>query len=363
MEKCEKIIEIEVEKKFGGTEGKTPEINRTTSMEIEDETKCSKIDEKHQKENSTESSVELNNSSSTYYSNTNKSMNNSLDKSINKKDSHKIIFKIDKINNNKKNNFFKLEYLNEIYLNLILDEKKANLKIDYGYMKNQSHMNEQMRAILVDWLIEVHHRFYFKRKTLFQTIYIIDLYLSHKTIKKEHLQLLGVASLLISAKENEIIYPSLEQFINITDNAYQKSELLKMEIHILQTLDFEILMPTAEEFYNILSKKIKFDKLQHHLGEYFLDSSLIDYNMLKYKQSTIGLSCIYIVMKFYGLNGYKDLYTSKFILCDSSQKQIKECAKDLCYLVKKLSKSYLKATREKYSLKEYDSVTFICEEK
>ena len=85
--------------------------------------------------------------------------------------------------------------------------------------------------------------------------------------------------------------------------------------------------------------------------------------MLKYKPSTIAIACTYIVMKFYCLNGYKDLYLSKLISGDSTQKLIKDCAKDLCYLVKNISKSPLRATKDKYSLEEYDNVVALCEEK
>ena len=144
-----------------------------------------------------------------------------------------MIFKIDKINSNKKlKNIINIEYLDEIYTNLILEEKNANFKIEKHYMNQQNDINQQMRAILVDWLIEVHYHFHLKEKTLFQAIYIIDLYLSYKIIHKIKLQLLGVASLLIAVKENEIFYPRIEEFINIADNAYKKEELLSMEIQV-----------------------------------------------------------------------------------------------------------------------------------
>ena len=346
------------------------ENNNFIPMEEEDESTNSNINEL--KENDSKNKVvkissELNCSASTINSNANKSTNtslNSLDKSVNnKKEESDIIFKIEKINSNKKlNNINNNEYFDEIYTNLRLDEKNSNLKIEKHYMKQQNDINQQMRAILIDWLIEVNNRFHFKEKTLFQAVYIIDLYLSYKIIHRIKFQLLGVASLLIAVKENEIFYPRIDEFISITDNAYKKEELLNMELQVLKTLNFEILVPTAEEFYNILSKIFNFNNIQHHLGEYFLDSSLVDYNMLKYKSSTIGISCAYIVMKFYCLNGYKDLYLSKLISGDSTQKLIKDCAKDLCHLVKNLSKSYLRATKDKYSCAEYDCVATLCEE-
>lgn len=360
MEKSKIIEKIDIKKTSKKNKEKNNKSRSIIPMEVENENKALEVDEYN-----AESLADLDSSTSTY--NSIKSLNNSLNsinKSINKKEEHEIIFNIKKENKNnkKKINNFEDNYFDEIYLNLLLEEKNANLKINSSYMKQQIDINDQMRAILVDWLIEVHHRFRFKRKTLFQTVYIIDLFLSNNVIYKKNLQLLGVASLLISAKENEVIYPTIEDFISITDNAYNISELLNMEIHVLQTLNFDILLPSPEEFYNILSKIFNFNKIQHHFGEYFLDSSLIDYNMLKYKYSTISNASIYIVMKFFHLNGYKDLYSSKLILANTSEKLIKECAKDLCILVKNLSNSYLKATKEKYSSKELDNVAKILEQ-
>ena len=153
-------------------------------------------------------------------------------------------------------------------------------------------------------------------------------------------------------KRTEIFYLRIIEFVSITNNAYTKEELLGMEMHVLQTLNFKILSSTSEEFYNIISKVFNFNKKPHLLGEYFLDSSLVDYNFLKYKPSVIGAACAYFVMKFFGIKGYKDLYSSRIIMEENPQKTIKDCAKNLCFLVKNLSNSYLKATRDKYSLEE-----------
>ena len=61
-----------------------------------------------------------------------------------------------------------------------------------------------MRAILLDWLIEVHMGFKFREDTLFLTIHIIDTYLSVKKIERCNLQLLGITALFIACKQNEI---------------------------------------------------------------------------------------------------------------------------------------------------------------
>ena len=265
--------------------------------------------------------------------------------------------------NSNANLSFNSEYYDETYLNLLLEEKNLKSKINTDYMKNQNDINHIMREILVDWLIEVHYRFYFKRKTLYQTVAIIDLFLSQKNVQKVNLQLLGITSLLIACKENEVYYPKLEVFINITNNAYNKKELLEMEKLVLNTLNFEILSPTSEEFYNILSKIFNFNKTQKLLGEYFMDSSLLEYKMLKYKPSVIAAGCAYLVMKFFGIKG-KELFLSKIIIEENSpHKIIKECVKELCFLVQKLSNSKLRTTKTKYSLEEYGEVALLCDNK
>ena len=240
----------------------------------------------------------------------------------------------------------KNEYLDEIYMNLLLDEKKFKNKINPEYFSFQKSINYKMRSILIDWIIEIHFYFKFLKKTLFQTVYIIDAYLSKKNIDKKFLQLLGVASLLISCKENEIIYPRLNKLIQLTDNAFTISELKNMEIKIMKTLNFDILSPTAEEFFEINAKFFNFSDEHMCVGEYFLKCSLIGYIILKYNQSTIAIACGYIIMKCFNLEG-TDLIL-KNCNFDIKEKEIKNCAKELCFLIKDLFKSSLGVVKNIY---------------
>lgn len=307
--------------------------------------------------------------------------NNNLNEMKNKGQSHRENFSNENNNNllyeeeNKKKIFdynfesgedlisFVGEYLDEIYTNLLYDDEESKLKPKLGYMSNQKDINEQMRAILIDWLIEVHYRFRLKSETLFQTVWIIDTYLTFQQIQRAKLQLLGIASLLISCKSQEIYYPPLKEFIDITDSAYEKSELLEMENNILKILNFNIVSPTSNNFYNIIAKAFNFDKKQFYLGRYFLESALIDYQMLRYSSSVIAVSCAYIVMKFFEINNYKILYNSDVVREKCPQKAIKEAAREICYLVKNLSQSTLKAVKDKYSLSQFLNVAQYCEQK
>jgi hypothetical protein len=66
----------------------------------------------------------------------------------------------------------------------MLDTEKEFIA-QMGYMTRQNDINEKMRAILIDWLIEVHYKFKLLPETLFLTVNLIDRYLervvTHRT--------------------------------------------------------------------------------------------------------------------------------------------------------------------------------------
>ena len=228
-------------------------------------------------------------------------------------------------------------------------------------MQNQKDINEQMRAILVDWIIEVHFNYNFKEETLYQTIWIIDTYLSYENCPRTQLQLLGVTSLLIACKYNEVIYPKLIEFINITDKAYEIKDILNMEQKILKKLDFNILVPTSLQFYDILSKIYNFDNKQYYFGKYFMDSCLIDYDMIFFSSSIIALSCAYIVTKFFNIKDYKILYcinNKNYIL---QQNMIKESARQMYFIVQNLNQTNLNSIKKKYSLEKFGNIEQYCQ--
>ena len=96
-------------------------------------------------------------------------------------------------------------------------------------MEYQNDINEKMRRILIDWLIDVHLKFKLVLETIYLTVNLIDHYLEIVRIKRIILQLIGVTSLLIAFKCEEICPPDVKYFTRIIDNAYNKEELFQME--------------------------------------------------------------------------------------------------------------------------------------
>ena len=261
--------------------------------------------------------------------------------------------------NNQENISYAGEYLEEIYMNLLLEERESTIKPKFGYMANQPEINEIMRAILIDWIIDVHLRFNLRQDTLFMTIWLIDTYLSFALVQRDKLQLLGITCLLISGKAHEIYYPQHNKLLEMTDNAYIKEEMLTMENEILKKLNFFIVCPNPIDFYNILSKMFNFGKKQYYLGNYFIEAALINYPILKYSSSVIASSCAYLVMKYYKINGYQKLYNNFIVNEKCPEDVIKDAAKEIYFLVDNLSKSKFKSVKKKFSLTQFENVSEI----
>jgi cyclin B len=255
------------------------------------------------------------------------------------------------------------EYINDIYSNLLSDEKNLKVKPNFGYMEQvQTDIDQNMRGILIDWLYDIHDKCHYKDETLYQMIWIIDTYLSMVQVPRTKLQLVGAAALLISCKEHEITFLKLHEIAYLTANAYTTEEIAKMENTILKKLSFNIIAPAPLDFYNIISKAFKFDKKQYLLGKYFLETYLISYESVKYPASVVGVSCAYIVMKFFKFINYNELYSKDFINSSNPQKSIKEAAREICFIMKGIDSSRLSAVKNKYSTNENLNVVQLLEE-
>ena len=78
-----------------------------------------------------------------------------------------------------------------------------------GSIKKQTEITGKMRAILVDWLVEVHLTFKLVPETLYLTVWLIDKYLEKEQVTRSALQLLGVTAMLVASKYEEIYAPEV----------------------------------------------------------------------------------------------------------------------------------------------------------
>lgn len=176
--------------------------------------------------------------------------------------------------------------------------KKGSFKVN-GYIEKQTHISERMRAILVDWIVEAHKKFKLLPETLFMAVNIIDRYLDVATISREKLQLVGVTALFVCAKYEEIYPPQLKDFIELTQKAFTKSDILAMEGSIVNSLKFNLTVPSSLRFLERYSRVEKLDKRSFDLSQYLLELSLVEYKFVKFPESMKACAAIYLTNKLF----------------------------------------------------------------
>jgi len=194
------------------------------------------------------------------------------------------------------------EYVQDMYHHF--RGKEAITSVRPLYMENQPHINERMRSILVDWLVEVHLKFKLVPETLYLTINLIDRYLERQEVSRPRLQLVGVTSLLIASKYEEIYPPELRDLVYICDRAYTRGEIISMEEKILKTLEYNITIPSAHAFLVRFLKAAHADKRIVQLSCYILDGTLQSYNLLHYLPSQLAAAAVFVARRTVGRNSW-----------------------------------------------------------
>ncbi|XP_065848236.1 cyclin-A1-1-like [Euphorbia lathyris] len=247
----------------------------------------------------------------------------------------------------------------DIYKHLRASESKKRPSTDFMDTV-QKDINCSMRAILVDWLVEVAEEYRLVPDTLYLTVNYIDRYLSGNVMNRQKLQLLGVACMMIASKYEEICAPQVEEFCYITDNTYFRDEVLEMESAVLNYLKFEMTAPTAKCFLRRFVRAAQgvneVPSMQLEcLANYISELSLLEYTMLSYAPSLIAASAIFLAK--YILFPSKRPWNSTlqhYTLYQPSD--LGDCVKELHRLCCNGNNSTLPAIREKYSQHKYKFV-------
>jgi len=246
------------------------------------------------------------------------------------------------------------QYVNEIYAFLMEKEKYG---ASPNYMATQVDINEKMRAILVDWLVEVHRMFKLMPETLFLTVNVIDRFLEITSISREKLQLVGVTSMFIASKYEEIYAPECNDFVYIADGAYSKLEILQMEQQILNTLNFNLSIPSSLHFLRRYSKAASSDYEIHTLCKYLIELVLMDMKLLKYNPSHIAASAVYVAR---AMTHKTPLWTPTLEhFTTYPESQVLPCAMEINDLLKRSQTVSCKAIRKKYESEKNGQVAYL----
>ncbi|AGO10090.1 AaceriAAR100Cp [[Ashbya] aceris (nom. inval.)] len=247
-----------------------------------------------------------------------------------------------------------VDYTNEIFAHLLQREQETTCLVNYVQDRQCAfYIRPSMRAILVDWLIEVHLKFQLLPEALYLAINIMDRYLSTNKVSLSKLQLVAITSLLIAAKFEEVNLPKLSNYVYITDNAYTVEEVKQSECNILNALEFNIGWPNPMNFLRRISKADNYNHNTRNYAKVFLEYAMCCPKFVAINPSVLAaMSMRCAMMLNYGAEGFEwddtmEWYSSmattstKFDfqkLCDDLIKDIQEPSTQLNALIYKYKK-------------------------
>jgi len=204
--------------------------------------------------------------------------------------------------------------------------------------------------------VDVHLKFKLVPETLYLTVNLIDRFLMVKSVSRKHLQLVGVTAMLVASKYEEIWAPEVRDFVYISDRAYNRDQILNMEKIMLNSLKFNLTVPTH---YHFLHRFLKVAGLAENAeavsyATYLVELALPEYGMLKFRYSQVAAAAVYATM-----TKYESSYcASREVQQHStySKEQLADCIEMLIALYVKAPDASLTAVFKKFSMERMHNV-------
>ncbi|XP_069036846.1 cyclin-F isoform X2 [Lepisosteus oculatus] len=172
-----------------------------------------------------------------------------------------------------------------------------------GVVMLQKGLNDTMRYILVDWLVEVATMKDFSSLSLHVTVSCVDRYLMLYSVPKARLQLLGIACMVICTRyvSKEIL--TIREAVWLTDNTYKYEDLVRMMGEVISALEGKIRCPTVVDYGEVLLALAPLERRTAHLFSYVCELSLLYTSLSLYPPARLAAAALLLarIMHRYAL--------------------------------------------------------------
>jgi len=203
---------------------------------------------------------------------------------------------IEDIDKTSKREFLCPEYAKMVFQAMLNTEEHKDFVIAKNFLADASFRPEY-RERVVDWLIQVHHRFQLLQETLYSTIEVYDRYLAAVDVSRDELQLAGITAMHIAAKFEEMFAPELTDYEYISDNSITKQQIITMELKMLAVIKCRLGRPICLQFLRRNSQAGKVEPIHHGMAKYLMELSAVDYELAHIRPSMIAASALFVSFK------------------------------------------------------------------
>uniref|UniRef100_A0A6Q2YE08 Cyclin-F n=1 Tax=Esox lucius TaxID=8010 RepID=A0A6Q2YE08_ESOLU len=144
------------------------------------------------------------------------------------------------------------------------------------------------RYILVDWLVEVTTMKDFSSLTLHVTVGCVDRYLALRSVPKAHLQLLGIACMVVCTRYISKDILTIREAVWLTDNTYKYEDLVRMMGEVVSVLGGKIRSPTLLDYGEVLLSLLPLERRSAHFFSYVCELSLLYSSLTSYSPAHLA---------------------------------------------------------------------------
>ena len=163
----------------------------------------------------------------------------------------------------------------------------------------QTEINETMRAILVDWLVDLADGFRSQPETLFLTVTLLDAYLLQEKVVQRHFQLLGCACFLVASKFQETQPPMISNIVESAAYSFTLQDLIETEQKLMIKLKFYCNLPTRDFFSNRLLLVAECTEREKSFVNLLMELSLLDYTYTQYPMSMVAAGAVHLTRQIF----------------------------------------------------------------
>lgn len=192
---------------------------------------------------------------------------------------------------------------------VVFDVLASMKESQYKYMPNVNTMDSQpeykwfMRPSLLGFLLEGQTSLGLATEVFSLAVNILDRYASRRVVNGRHHQLVGAVCLWIAAKytDNKSRVPTVKEIEYLCANTFSASIICEMELHILNSLEWEISAPTAVEFVDLIVGQLYAHKanltyadpvIYCALSKHICECALFQRNLLRYLPSVVASTAV-----------------------------------------------------------------------
>ncbi|XP_004067535.1 G1/S-specific cyclin-E1 [Oryzias latipes] len=176
---------------------------------------------------------------------------------------------------------------------------------DVRMLDKHPHLQPRMRAILLDWLMEVSEVYKLHRETYHLAQDYFDRFMAtQRNVLKSTLQLIGITCLFIAAKVEEMYPPKVHNFAYITNKACTEDEILSMEIIVMKELNWNLSPQTPISWLSVYMQVAYLKETEELLVPRYpqatftqiaelLDLCMLDVRCLEFSNGVLAASALF----------------------------------------------------------------------